>query len=484
MNLHQKIQHLAQNKSLLRSLKPKTIASIFVASALLYTLPARALTSYLGINNGTGYNTDPEYVDRSIQHTKDLNLEVARMGMDGVGGFTEGAGFNWSARDAAIDRYLNAGLKIHLVLSARMHVNRDGNYDQWKANFRYFVRNVMMRYKGKISYYIIDNEPDLDYGNGKMSAQECVDMTRIAYETAKEIDSNIKIESPPVMGIESGLLDEMLDAGIAEVSDYIGLHAYGGQISEHRLGHPWRVLESRGIRKPLAISESGSINEYCNGSEFETEDCRRRWFAYFGQQLKRFGYDHALLFDLDGHDSWAVAPDFNPTKTYQQIKDLRLNEALSNADFESDNNVETGWIPFDSNDVWILEGASPYVSFVRNDNGGAHGGNGYVKLNNGNASPDTPVRVRRIVGQLPKGQKVKIGAWVYVNGKASATLKALGYDYRNGDAEISATSTKKNGWEYLEIEVPISRYWTVIELGTSGTGNSGDYVKWDDVSID
>ncbi|MDV2991216.1 MAG: hypothetical protein N4J56_000870 [Chroococcidiopsis sp. SAG 2025] len=117
MNLHQKIQHA--QKSLLRSLKPKTIASIFVASALLYTLPARALTSYLGINNGTGYNTEPEYVDRSIQHTKDLNLEVARMGMDGVGGFTEGAGFNWSARDAAIDRYLNAGLKIHLVLSSR-----------------------------------------------------------------------------------------------------------------------------------------------------------------------------------------------------------------------------------------------------------------------------------------------------------------------------------------------------------------------------
>jgi hypothetical protein len=484
MKLHQKIQRLAQNKPSWRSVKPKTITSVLIASTLLYTLPARALTSYLGINNGTGYNMEPAYIDRSIQHTKDLGLQVVRMGMDSVWGDTEGAGFQWSGRDMVVNKYLDAGLKIHAVLSARMHVNRDGNYEKWKANFRYFVRNVMMRYKGKISYYIIDNEPDLDYGNGKMSAQECVDMTRIAYETAKSIDPNIKIESPPVMGIESGLLNEMLDAGIAEVSDYIGLHAYGGQISEQRLGHPWRVLEARGIRKPLAISESGSINEYCNGSEFETEDCRRRWFAYFGQQLKRFGYDHAILFDLDGHDAWAVAPNFNPTKAYQQIKDLRLDEALTNADFESDNNVETDWVPFDSNDVWILKGTSPYVSFVRNDSGGAHGGGGYVKLNNGNASPGKPVSVRRIASQLPKGKQVKIGAWVYVNGGASATLKALGYDDRNGDAEISATSTKKNGWERLEIDVPISRSWTVIELGTSGTGNSGDYVKWDDVSID
>lgn len=72
---------------------------------------------------------------------------------------------------------------------------------------------------------------------------------------------------------------------------------------------------------------------------------------------------------------------------------------------------------------------------------------------------------------------------MYVNGGATATLKALGYDYLDGDAEISKTASQKNVWQYLEITVPISRYWAVIELGTSGTGNSGDYVKWDDVSV-
>jgi hypothetical protein len=34
-----------------------------------------------------------------------------------------------------------------------------------------------------------------------------------------------------------------------------------------------------------------------------------------------------------------------------------------------------------------------------------------------------------------------IGAWVYVNGKATATLKLLGYDDRDGDAEMSKTAT-------------------------------------------
>ena len=484
MKFHQKLQHSAQKKSSKQKAKSsQSITSVLLASALLYTLPAQALTSYLGINNGTGYNMDPGYVDRSIQHTKNLGLEVVRMGMDSVQGNTQGAGFQWSGRDMVVNKYLNAGLKIHTVLSARMHVNRDKDYQKWKDNFKYFVTNVMTRYKGKIFYYIIDNEPDLDYGNGKMSAQQCVDMTRIAYEAAKSIDPNIKIESPPVMGIESSLLNEMLDLGIDKVSDYIGLHAYGGQISENRLGHPWRVMEARGIRKPLAISESGSINEYCNGSGFETEDCRRRWFLMFGLQLKRFGYNHAILFDLDGHDSWAVAPNFNPTKAYQQIKDLRLNKAISNGGFESTNNVENEWTPADNNDEWIYKGSSPYINFVRNDAGGARGGSGYVKLESGKARSGTPVRIRRIVGDLSKGKNVKIGAWVYVSGGASATLKALGYDFTNGDAEISKTSTKKNAWEYLEITVPISQYWAVVELGTKGTGNSSDYVKWDDVTV-
>ncbi|WP_242038633.1 hypothetical protein [Chroococcidiopsis sp [FACHB-1243]] len=461
----------------------KSFISLLLVSALLCPIPTWALTKYLGINNGTGYNTDPTYVDRSILHVKDLGLGVIRMGMDGVAGSTEGAGFDWSARDMVVDKYRAAGMKIHAVLSARMHVERDKNYEQWKANFRHFARSVMTHYHGKIFYYIIDNEPDLDFGNGEMSAQECVDMTQIAYQIAKAIDPQIRIESPPVSGIESSLLDEMLANGIADVSDYIGLHAYGGQISDNRLGHPWRVLARYGVRKPLVISESGSISDYCEGLEYETEDCRRRWFAYFGQQLKRFGYDHALLFDLDGHDSWAVAPNFNPTKTYQQIKDLRLNRTFSNGDFESDNNVEMDWIPFEDSDAWLLKGVSERVSFVRNDNSGAHGGKGYVKLNNGNTAPGQPLSVRRIASKLQRSKKVKIGAWVYVNGGASAALKGLGYDYRNGDAEISASSTKKNGWEHLEIEVPISKNWVVIELGTLGTGNNGDYVKWDDVTI-
>jgi len=482
MKFSQKLQHLAQKHSLLQVHKfSRIFTSLLVTSTLFCTLPARSQTSYLGINNGTGYNTDPTFTDRSIQQTKDLGIELVRMGMDGVYGNREGASFIWSARDLVVNKYIQAGLRIHAPIAPRYHVYRDSNYEQWKANFRYFARNVMERYKGKIFYYIIDNEPDLDYGNGTMTAQQCVDMTRIAYETAKSIDPNIKIESPPPTSPGSYILKEMIDLGIDKVSDFIGIHAYGGQIREGEFGNPWRLLAARGIRKPVVVSESGTISSWYQGSSTERENYRKRWFVIFGQQLKRYGYNHALFFDLDNNGEWAISPNFNPTPTYYQIKDLRLNKKFSNPGFELANNADNEWVHFDNDDSRL--GSSPNVAFVCGDANGARGGNCYARLDSGRAFRGKQIFVRRIVGDLPKNQNVKIGAWVYVNGGATATLKALGYDYLDGDAEISKTAGQKNVWEYLEITVPISRYWTVIELGTSGTGNSGDYVKWDDVSV-
>jgi hypothetical protein len=444
---------------------------------------ARASYNDLGINDGTGYNTDPAFVDRAISHLKKLGLGMVRTGMDGVGGMTEGAAFDWSARDLAVDKQLKAGIKIHMVVSARIHVERGDNYEQWKANFRYLVYNVMAHYKGKVFYYIVDNEPDMDFGRGLMTAQECLDMTRIAYEAARATDPKIKIESPPPKAPYSDIFGEMLDLGIDKVSDYIGMHVYGGQIQDQYIEMPWKALEERGIRKPIAISESGAINDYCPGSKAEKDNCRRRWFALFGQQFKRYGYDHALLFDLEGHDQWAIAPGFKPTPAYWQIKNLRLNRKFSNGDFESaNNNPETDWVHFNPGDVGDMK-PTPYVTFVRNDAKGAHRGRSYLRLESGKADSGTPISVRRIAGQLPQGQNVKIGAWVYVKGGTAATLKVRGYDYLDGNAQISKTSTKQNSWEYLEVTVPISRYWTVVELTTSGTRKKGDCVKWDDVTV-
>lgn len=471
--------HKRHRRSLVWSLAVVLLVAI---SIFLHSSPATSADTsagYLGINNGTGYNTDPAYVDRSIEHTKDLGLGAARVGMDNVGGNTVGAEFRWEERDAAIDKYIAAGIAVHSPISARAHVERDPDYERWKSNFRYFVRNVMTHYKGKIFYYIVDNEPDLDYGNGTMSAQECVDMTKIAYEAAKSIDPNIKIESPPPSGPDSPLLGDMLDLGLADCTDYVGMHAYGGQIHEDRFSKPWKDLAARGVKKPIAISESGSIASWYQGSDADKQNSRSRWFAEFGQRLKRFGYDSALLFDLDSHDEWAIAPNFQPTPAYDKIKMLELNPFWSSAGFESDNDMEKDWVPFDPNDI----GSSSFVTFIRGDAGGARSGSGYVKLESSKADRDVPINVRRIAGQLPQGRTIKVGAWAYASGGTQATLKALGYDNLDGDAELSVSSTRRNEWEYLELKVPISKYWTVVELSTLGTSNSSDFVKWDDVLL-
>jgi hypothetical protein len=441
--------------------------ALMVLSVMSITLLAITDSSYVGINNGTGYNTDPSYVDWSISKDKELGVGSVRMGMDGVGGYREGEGFSFGNRDVVVNKYLEAGIKIHAVLSARMHVNRDSNYDRWKANWSYYCRTVMNRYKGKIFWYIIDNETDLDYGNGTLSIQQAVDLTKIAYDIAKSIDTNIMIESPPPTSPETGYLRDMIKAGIGNYCDYIGVHAYGGQINDGRLNRVWDYLNEFNVRKPVVVSEAGSIDEYFTNSGVAASEGRRIWFSRFYYQLKRYAYSHVLLFDLDGHDAWA----FQNTPSYNEIKNWYRNDAFANGGFEEANDNEHGWNVFASADIFK---APSTIKFIRGDSGNAHSGNGYLRMDPGANS------VRRLAEKLTPNKKYVIKAWVNINGGGTARLKALGWNHLNGNAQVTA-STSNGGWQQLSLEVIPTKTWVVIDLSIDGVGG---HVRWDDVTID
>jgi hypothetical protein len=443
-------------------LRAALVISLLVPCALATNDP-----DFVGMNNGTGYNTSPDYVDWNISRNKELGLGRVRMGMDNVGGFTEGEAFNFGHRDVAVDKYLAAGIKIHSVLSARGHVKRDPNYDKWKANWAYFCKNIFSHYKGKISYYIVDNETDISYGNGILSPQEAVDLTRIAYETAKSIDPTIMIESPPTTSPETTYLREMIRLGISKYCDYIGVHAYGGQINDNRLNRVWSFLNEFNIEKPVAVSEAGAIDEYFNSSGVAPSQGRRMWFANFYLQLKRYAFDHVLLFDLDGHDAWAV----DKTPSYDEIRDWYRREGLKNGGFEEENDNLHGWNVFASSDTYI---APSSIRFIRNDSANASSGSGYLQMEKGAPS------VRRIVEYLTPNRTYEIKARVNITGGGSASLKALGWYNLNGNIELES-STTESGWKELSIRFAPTKTWVVIDLSAKDVGAA---VRWDDVTVE
>jgi hypothetical protein len=341
----------------------------------------------------------------------------------------------------------------------------------------------MTHYKGKIQYYIVENEPDVEFGQGLLTAQQCYEFTQVAYQAAREIDPAIRIESPPTNSPESDLLRQMIQLGIGNYCDYIGTHVYGSQIMDGRLDKPWQWLDQYGTtRKPIAASECG-VNPNWDPPKIGGQEWRRRWQPQWYLALKRYGYTSGMLFSLTpDEDPWQYYNDQFQT-VHQPLEDeiKRFNNnPLANGSFESANDKEREWVVYYNPDA-----AAPLANniFVTNDPGSAHGGTGYLKMEVGLTPAGQPITVRRIAGRLQPGTTYTFGAWAYVKGGTTARLTASGYNPLRGNEEKTAASTVQNAWQYLSVTVTPAHYWTVIQLNTSGTGTSGDFVKWDDVAV-
>ncbi len=97
------------------------------------------------------------------------------------------------------------------------------NIQDWKD----YVRTVATRYKGRIHYYEIWNEPNYA-GFYSGSVAKMVELTRVAAETLKSVDPAIKVISPPVTGTGRHLLwlDQFLKLGGGQYIDIVGYHFY------------------------------------------------------------------------------------------------------------------------------------------------------------------------------------------------------------------------------------------------------------------
>ncbi len=105
-------------------------------------------------------------------------------------------------------------------------------------DFGDFVFAVASRYKGKIRYYQVWNEPNLyhEWGDRPVNAAEYVDLLKVAYTRAKEADPNCVVLSAGLaQTLEKGpqnlddliYLQQMYDAGAKDYFDVMGVMAYG-----------------------------------------------------------------------------------------------------------------------------------------------------------------------------------------------------------------------------------------------------------------
>ncbi len=107
-----------------------------------------------------------------------------------------------------------------------------------------FVRAVVSRYRGRIHYYQIWNEPNIypEWGNYSISPEDYVHLLKLGAEAARAVDPNVVIvagalaatinlqpdELPPANSLSDLLyLQRMYDAGAAPYFDVMAVQGYG-----------------------------------------------------------------------------------------------------------------------------------------------------------------------------------------------------------------------------------------------------------------
>lgn len=130
-------------------------------------------------------------------------------------------------------------------------------------NWRRYVRTVAERYKGKIKYYEIWNEPsDKTYFSGDPDTM--VKMLKIAYETIKQADPAAQVIAPGVTGVGKHLayLDDLLARGAKNYIDILGHHYYvpNGDPEEMvpLIREVLKIMRKHGMEnKPMWNTETG-----------------------------------------------------------------------------------------------------------------------------------------------------------------------------------------------------------------------------------
>ncbi len=207
-----------------------------------------------GINTFLEQEVEPAKVEHSLQMIAEAGFHWIRqefpwedIEISGKGDFWDHK-WNKSAWEK-YDRLVDAARRYGLEIIARLD-----NPPAWSRaagdvvgtfappdrleDFGDFVYTVVSRYRGRIRYYQIWNEPNIypEWGERPVNAAEYVALLKVAYARAKEADPHCVILSaglaqttePGPRNLDDTIyLQQMYDAGAKDYFDVMGVMAYG-----------------------------------------------------------------------------------------------------------------------------------------------------------------------------------------------------------------------------------------------------------------
>ncbi len=233
--------------------------------------------------------------------------------------------------------------------------------DDWRT----FIRTQAMRYKGRILYYEIWNEPNLPRNRDIGTPERMLTLAKEAYTTLKQVDPNIKVISPsPVNANGLDWLETYLKLGGGKYCDIIGYHFYTYHRPETMLQlilPAKELMRKYGLDdKPLWNTESGWIKNPLTDRIDLVEQApgwaARAYILNWAAGVRRFYW---YAWDDDGHDSIPFTEEDQATATrsayaYGEVQNWMVGSRMESCEKQSDENWVCKLTRESGNAAWIL----------------------------------------------------------------------------------------------------------------------------------
>ena len=316
----------------------------------------QGIDSRFGINAFVLNRYSQQELNQPINAMKDLGVGFSREEFIWEWVEPEKGKFNWDFYDQSINALSSSNIGILGVLdysapwatSDSNQVNAD-KYLPNIADWQNYVGKVVDRYKGKVRYWQIWNEPNIAvFFKPEPNAEKYLELLKSAYEIIKQKDSNAQVVLAGTSGVDIGYLRNLKNLGAGNYFDILAVHPYSldflsppeenfvnnmqnGELTSEEFGN-----------KPIWLTEFGWPTD---NKEGVNEDIQAKYLTriyllsyQFSNVKKLFWYDLRNDGDDKGNrenNFGLINKDYTKKKSYYAYKNL-IN-ILEGSQFENAN---------------------------------------------------------------------------------------------------------------------------------------------------
>jgi hypothetical protein len=252
----------------------------------------RTTNDKIGVHTRLTDEVEPWKIQRTLQMVREMGASWIVEYFPWAYSEPRPGRYDWAHADLVVEHARRQGLTVVARLGfvpewARPKDTTETYLEEARfPDFARFVGQFVRHFRGRVSYIIIWNEPNLslEWGYRPVDPEAYVRLLRLAYQAAKEADPDVRVLAgalaptlaPP--GSAEGMddliyLQRMYDAGARDFFDLLAVHAYGWSFSPDEPAAPdvinyaraelaRAVMVRNGDADKLAMITEGGWNDH------------------------------------------------------------------------------------------------------------------------------------------------------------------------------------------------------------------------------